>query len=455
MAEQLQSATAPREPTLRPKSMRSPGLDVVRNARVYADGKSLVVRNRRGRERRYPVGDGGIRQAVFFPPANPLGVAMKRPPTRWGVVVFQNSEGHYVLRVPLAQWLPEATDMGTADLSPKDCLSRTGLKQLSDRLGIPLSESPQPWGREVIGSPGGGDYDSAIEVDVPVWNGWARGIGMAGWFISLALFISLGSTSSWGPIFAAGSLFLVPGSDVLVRALAWWRKRGDAPLAGAVVIKPSPESGAGATRRFLETAAVRVLPGDVVLTNTVGEERWYARREAHGIARLVRLTNPKTAALLGVELRDGDGQARVLLPWRWWFAGPDGDRRWSELVAALELPVSDEKYKPASNTRGTDDPDLWYRAHELAGDARKMSSMEGKAARRATSWGESVVGTSEVFLLPLFSALLLAGLFSDRAPAQVAGALSALTVIAVWAPAIAHQLASRLTKDRPPVSETS
>ncbi|MEU6222614.1 hypothetical protein [Streptomyces sp. NPDC047042] len=454
MAEQSKSATAPREPALRPKSMRGPGLDVVRNARVYADGDSLVVRDRRGRERRYPVGDEGIRQAVFFPPANVRGTAMQRPVTRWGVVVFQDAAGRYVLRVPLEQWLPEATVMGTADLSPQDCLSRTGLKQLLDSLGVPLSESPQPWGRDVTAGPGGGDYDSAGETDVPVWNGWARGIGMAGWFIALAFSISLG-IGSWGAIVAAGSLCLVPGSDVVVRVLAWWRNRGDARLAGAVVIRPSPESGADATRRFLETAAVRVLPGDAVLTNTVGEERWYARRGAHGIARLVRLTDPKTGARLGVELRDGEGQARALLPWRWWFAGPEGERRWSALVAALEIPVSDEKFKHASEVRAADGPDLWARAHQLAGDARKMSPMDGKAARRATSWNESVIGGGEVIVIPIFSSLFMAGLFSDRAPAQVAGALSALTVIAVWGPAIAHQLASRLTKDRPQVSETS
>ncbi len=452
MAEQLESTTAPREPVLRPKSMRGPGLDIVRNARVYADGKSLVVRNRRGRERRYSVGDGGIRKAVFFPPANVLGTAMKRPATRWGVVVFQDSEGRYVLRVPLAQWLPEATELGTADLSPQDCLSRTGLRQLSDRLGIPLSESPQPWGREVIESPGGGDYDSAIESDVPVWNGWARGIGIAGWFITLVLAFSVDSIGSLGLVVAAGALFLLPGSDAVVCALAWWRKSRDTRLADAVVITPSPESGAVATRRFLETAAVRVLPGEVVLTNTVGEERWYARRGAHGIAQLVRLTDPKTGARLGVELRDDNRQARVLLPWRWWFAGQDGDRRWAELVAALELPVSDEKFRHASKTGSKDGPDLWYRAHELASDARKMSPMEGKAARRATSWDESVAGGSEVILLPIFSALLLGGLFSDRGPAQVAGVFSALTIVGALGPAIANQLASRLTQDRPHVS---
>ncbi|MDX3747855.1 hypothetical protein [Streptomyces sp. AK08-02] len=379
---------------------------------------------------------------------------MKNPTARWGVVVFQDVDGHYVLRIPLAHWLPEARELGTADLSPQACLSRTGLKQLSDRLGIPLSESPQPWGREVIESPGGGGYDSAGQSDVPVWSGWARGIGMVGWLVALTLSISL-DIGSWGLIVAAASLFLVPGSDVAVRALAWWRIRGDARIADAVVIKPSPESRAGATRRFLETAAVRVLPGDVVLTNTVGEERWYARGGSHGIARLVRLTHPKTGALLGVELRDGEGRARVLLPWRWWFAGPDGDRRWSELVAALGLPVSDEKFKHASKTEGMAGSDFWFRAHELASAARKMSPMEGKAARSATSWSESVAGGSEVILLPMFSALLLAGLFSDRVPAQVAGAFSALTIAAVWGPAIANQLSSRLTQDRPHVSETS
>lgn len=455
MAEQLKSDTAPREPVLRPKSMRGPGLDVVRNARVYADGTSLVVRNRHGRERRYPVGSGGIQKAVFFPPADARGTAMKRPTARWGVVVFQDAEGHYVLKVPLAQWLPEATVTGTADLSPQDCLSRTGLKQLSDSLGIPLSESPKPWGREVMGSPGGGDYDSAGEADVPVWNGWARGIGLVGWLIALVVSFTLEGTGSWGLVVAAGALFLLPASDVVVRALAWWRKRGDARLADAVVITPSPESGAGATRRFLETAAVWVLPGDVVLTNTVGEERWYARRGAHGIARLVRLTDPKTGAYLGVELQDGDGQTRALLPWQWWFAGPDGERRWSELVAVLELPVSDEKFKPAGIAGRTDTPELWYRAHELAGDAGKMSPMEGKAARRATSWNDSVVGGNEVIVVPIFSALLLAGLFSDRAPAQAAGALSALTIVAVLGPAIVHQLTSRIAYDRPRVSETS
>ncbi|MEH0423985.1 hypothetical protein [Streptomyces sp. B21-083] len=446
--------------------MRGPGVDVVRNARVYADGNgadgnglvvgnSLVVRNRHRRERRYPVGDGEIRQAVFFPPADARGTATKRLTARWGVVVFQDAAGHYVLQVPLAQWLPEGPVMGTADLSPQDCLSRTGLNQLCDHLGIPLSESPKPWGREVIESPGGGDHDSASEADVPVWNGWVRGIGMVGWLIALVLSVAVESIGSRGLVVAAAALFLLPASDVVVRVLAWWRERGDTRLADAVVITPTPEPGTGATRRFLDTAAVRVLPGDVVLTNTVGEERWYARRGAHGIARLVRLTDPKTGVHLGVELRDGDGQARVLLPWQWWFAGPDGDRRWAELVAALELPVSDEKFKHASKAGGTDGPDLWYRAHELASDARKMSPMAGKAARRATSWSESVVGGSEVIVLPIFSALLLAGLLSDRAPAQIAGAFSALTIAAVLGPAIANQLTSRLTQDRPHVSETS
>lgn len=82
-------------------------------------------------------------------------------------------------------------------------------------------------------------------------------------------------------------------------------------LRSAVVITPSPESGAGATRRFCERASVRVLPTDVVVTNAIGEESWYARSGPNGIARLMRLTDPRTRAYLGVELRDADGEARA------------------------------------------------------------------------------------------------------------------------------------------------
>jgi hypothetical protein len=448
MAEQSEDEKMLQEPMLRPMGMRFPALDVVRNARVYADGKTLVVQDRRGGEKRYPVGGEGIRGAVFFPPADVWETTMKHPAARWGVLVFVDAEGRYVLQVPLAQWLPEAGVIGTARLRPLDCFSRTGLKQLVDELRIPMTESEKPWGREVFASPGGGRYDWAGSTGHLLWHSWIRGVGIFGWFIALVVAFSMGGGHSWVFLVAAGALFLVPGSDVVVRALASWRTRGDEQLAHARVIAPSPEPGAGATRRFRETAAVRILPRDVVLTNTFGEERWYALGGTHGIARLVRLTHPKTRAYLGIELRDGDGRARGVLPWRWWFAGSVGEQRWAEFVEALQLPVSEEIFRRADTTRHAEDPDRWWEEHELGRDAEKMSPIHGKAVRRATIWHPGK-GGNEPLVIPIFSALLLAGLFSETALARAAGIISALTIVAVLGPPLLHQLTSRLSWDRP------
>ncbi|WP_405817423.1 hypothetical protein OG241_23065 [Streptomyces sp. NBC_01390] len=448
MAEQSKGEKMLPEPVLRPSGMRFPTLDVVRNARVYADEETLVVRDRRGREKRYPIGGEGIRGAIFFPPADVWETTMKHPAARWGVLIFVDAEGRYVLQIPLAQWLPEAGVIGTARLRPLECLSRTGLKQLVDTLGVPMTESETPWGREVFTSPGGGRYDWAGNTGHILWHSWLRGIGIFGWFIALVVAFSGGDGYGWVLLVAAGALFLVPGSDVVVRALAWWRTRGDGQLARACVIAPSPEPGAGATRRFRETAAVRILPGEVVLTNTFGEERWYALGGTHGIARLVRLTHPKTRADLGVELRDGDGRARGLLPWRWWFAGSVGEQHWAELVEAFQLPVSQEAFRPADNPSHADNPDFWREKHELGRDAEKMSPVHGKAVRRATIW-QAGKGGNEPLLIPIFSALLVGGLFAESALGRAVGIVSALTIVAVLGPSVVHQLTSRLFWDRP------
>ncbi|ELP64235.1 hypothetical protein ACKI1I_35085 [Streptomyces turgidiscabies] len=454
MAEQSKGEKMLQEPMLRPAGMRFPALDVVRSARVFADGKTLVVRDRRGGEKRYPVGGEGIRGAVFFPPADIWETTMKHPAARWGVLVFVDADGRYVLQIPLAHWLPEAGVVGTAQLRPMECLSRTGLKQLIDELRVPMTESETPWGREVFASPGGGRYDWAGSTGQLLWHNWVRGIGIFGWFIALVFSFSTGGKHGWGFLVAAIALFLVPGSDVFVCVLAWWRTRGDGRLAHASVITPSPEPGAGATRRFRETATVRILHSDVVLTNTVGDERWYARGGTHGIARLVRLTHPKTRAYLGVELRDGDGKVRGLLPWRWWFAGSAGEQRWAEFVEALPLPVSEEIFRHANNTRHAENPDSWWEKHELGRDAERMAPMYGKVVRRATSWN-AVKGANEKIVIPIFGALLLAGLFSEDGLARVVGIFSALTIAAVLGPVLLDQVTSRFSYDRPDAGEPS
>jgi hypothetical protein len=185
-----------------------------------------------------------------------------------------------------------------------------------------------------------------------------------------------------------------------------------------------------------------VLAQDLVLTNALGQERWLGRAGAHGVARLVRLVDAATGEPLGVEVRDRKGEARALLPWRFWFAGPQGSDGWAALAGALGVPVSDEKYQQLR------DAQPWWQGHQLAGDARKMSPMEGKAARKQTGWYRSVVGANEPVVLPFFSALLLFGLFSDELPGLLAGLLSALTIVLSLGSPTASALVSRISYDR-------
>jgi hypothetical protein len=192
------------------------------------------------------------------------------------------------------------------------------------------------------------------------------------------------------------------------------------------------------------------MPGQVVLTNTVGWERQIGRRGTHGVARLVRLVAADTREPLGVEFRDGNGEVRALIPWRYWFAGPKGPERWAELVAALSVPVTDEEPKTARSAKGrSGNAEPWWKGHLLAADARRMPPMEAKEARAETSWHSSVIGGNELLLIPLFSLLLLAGLFGDDTAWRLAGALSALTIAVELVPPVLSWLISRLSYDRP------
>lgn len=429
------------EPVARPGGMPRYATHVVRRARLYADGRNLVVRDSQRREHRYAVGAGGIRRAVFFPPHDLWEIVQKRPADRWGVLAFKGEDGRDLLHVPLAAWLPEARAIGAMDLKPSKCLSRTGLGELVKTLGIPLEESPQPLTGSGVPDDGWRSTPyRAVHAELPRWHSWARGLGILGWFVGLV--IGFAADLNWAMTAAAGALFLLPGADAAVRIRAWWCNRQHGRLAEAVEIRPSPAAGGGATRRFLCTASVRVLPHDVVLTNAVGEERWLGRVGAYGVVRLVRLVTRTTGEPLGVELRDGAGETRALLPWRFWFAGPQGSDRWMALAAALGVPASDESYEQSS------DAQVWWQGHALSADARKMSPMEAKKARKQTGWYSSVVGSNELLLLPLFSALLVAGLFSDEVPVFLAGVLSALTIVVALGPALMSALFSRFSYDR-------
>ncbi|MFD5648882.1 hypothetical protein [Streptomyces sp. NPDC127039] len=401
----------------------------------------MVVRDARCQERRYAVGADGIERAVFFPPQDVWGIVQSRPADRWGVLVFKDNRGRDILHVPLAEWLPEAENIGALDLRPHDCFGRTGLRQLVETLGLPLEESLEPVTASGVPDDGRGSAPHrSVHAESPRRRGCVKGVALFGWFI--ALVIGIAADLTWAMPVAAGALILLPAGDAVVRVRAWWRNRRHGRLVKNTEIRPSPAAGSGETRRFLRTASLCVSPHDVVLTNTLGEERWIGRAGTHGVARLVRLVDATTGEPLGVEVRDGEDEVRALLPWRFWFAGPQGSDGWRALVGLLGVPVSDEKYGRPK------DAQLWWQDHALAADARKMSPMKAKDARKQSGWHNSVAGTEELVTLPFFSALLLVGLFSDEAPMILAGWLSALTIALVLGPATVSVLVSRLSYDR-------
>ncbi|MEU9521521.1 hypothetical protein [Streptomyces sp. NPDC048224] len=368
-------------------------------------------------------------------------IVQKRPADRWGVLVFKDKSGRDLLHVPLAGWLPEAECVGALDLRPHHCLGRTGLRQLVKTLGIPLEESQEPV--TGAGVPDDGSDDTPyrpVHTGVTRWHGYAKGLAIFGWFI--AVVIGIAADLVWAMPVAAGALCLLPAGDAVVRSRSWWRNKQHRRVAAKTEIRPSPAAGSGATRRFLRTASLRVFPHDVVLTNTLGEERWLGRAGTHGVAHLARLVDAENGEPLGVEVRDQDGEARALLPWRFWFAGSKGSEGWTALAGALGVPVSDEKYQRPEQGQ------LWWQRHALAADARKMSPMEAREVRKRGSWYGSVAGTEEPLTLPFFSALLLVGLFSDEVPMLLAGWLSVLTIALVLGPVVVQALVSRLSYDR-------
>ncbi|MFF5102118.1 hypothetical protein [Streptomyces sp. NPDC000134] len=405
----------------------------------------MVVRDDRLREQRYEAGPGGIHRAVFLPPdGDAWDAATRRPAERWGVLVFRADDGRDLLTAPLADWLPEAGAVGVAELRPSECLGRTGLRDVVAAVGIPLEErahgSRDGTGTGRYDRSRGARPDRASHSELPRWHGRARGIGLLGWFIGMV--VGFASGLDWALTIAAFGLLLVPSADAILRLSAWWRTRRDTTVSVATVIRPAPAAGTETTRRFLRTAVVRVTPREVVLTNTVGEERRLGRTGTHGAARMVSLVAPDTGERLGVEIRDGAGRARALLPYRYWFSGPGGADRWAELAGALGGTATDEEL------RHTNDGDPWWHGHVLAADARRMSPMDARTARTETDWHRAVIGGNELIVVPLMAAVLLAGLFGGTVPEFTAGLLSALTIVATWGPVSVSSLASRLYLDR-------
>lgn len=167
------------EPALRPSARRHPGLDIVRNARIYRDGRELVVRTRDGRERRYATGSGGIERAVHVDEVGPwIDGSMSVPPRpgTWGFVELQDGDGRRVLRIDVEPWLPESPVLGGVR-PDRDfrVLELTGLAALLKDAGIPV-RTVHDREDELVARSGDGNatYASPGRL-LPRWNTLGRG----------------------------------------------------------------------------------------------------------------------------------------------------------------------------------------------------------------------------------------------------------------------------------------
>ncbi len=249
-------------------------------------------------------------------------------------------------------------------------------------------------------------------------------------------------SAPWLLVVASAALLLVAGAAVAVRTAAGAVERRDRP-AGLVRIAPRPPPGAGASVRFCRTAAVRLQQRDVVIVDSLGDERWLPREGAHRVSRLVRVLDNPDRTPLGVELRGPDDQVRAALPWRWWFGGESGQERWTELVGALGCPVDD---------RVVDKGRSWPKDPVAAADAVYLAPLPVKSARRVSRFPDSVLGGAGSLILGLASAFsLAAGLSvvgSRRTVGEVVAVLAGLALCGFVIPLVVHHLSSTLRLDR-------
>ncbi|MEU3460227.1 hypothetical protein ABZ721_09740 [Streptomyces sp. NPDC006733] len=436
------------EPALRPSARRHPGLDVVRNARIHRDGQDLVVRARDGRERRYAIGSGGIERAVHMDAVGPWidgSMAVPPRPGTWGFVELQDADGKLVLRIDVEPWLPESPVLG--GLRPDRgfrILELTGLAALLRDAGVPLHTVHDREDPTVARSGGG----SATYADpgrlLPRWNTLGRGLATAVWFLAFALALfPVGKPPRELWVVMAAAALVMPVLNLAARLQARLRERGAAhPVASRIA--PDPAPGSGASVRFCATAAVRVQERDIVLVDSLGQERWLARSGPHRVAALVRVLDNANGAPLGIEFQGPGGEVRAVLPWDPWFGGPEGEARWTELRGATGRGADDRR-------QGRKQP--WPATAVGQADVGLLTSLPAATARKASRFPASVHGgggTWQAIAMAAFSLLGCVPMIADHPRAGLTGTvLAALALGGTLVPLAAHSLHSHLRLDRP------
>ncbi|WP_329131865.1 hypothetical protein OG552_11415 [Streptomyces sp. NBC_01476] len=439
--ERTIGAAAVPEPALRPAARPAPGLNVLRNSRVYADARGLVVRDRSGAERTYPIGETGIRRAVFTDaPEPPVGGAMTTAsaPGSWGRLEFRTEQGHCLLRLELADCLPESAAYAGSPPSGERLLALTGAAGLLAASRLPLTTVRQP-----DPAPSAPGADRAPGRMLPRWNTLGRGVAVAVWFVAFAVAIlPVDHPPVAARVVAAGAALLLPLLTLAARALAADRERAATGQAatgpGAVRIAPVPAAGAGMTVRWVRAAAVRVQERDLVLVDQRGQERWLPRRGPHRVATLVRVAPPGSREPSGVEILDAQGELRGALPWASWFGGPGGAARFGELADAAGLPVGERSEEG-------------WPQHPVALHDTLVPVLSGRTVRRATRFPDSRSGGAGTWTAAgaAAAALVLNALTDAHPTARALGAaLAAGALAGTLVPLAAHHLHGLLRLDR-------
>ncbi|MFD4985925.1 hypothetical protein [Streptomyces sp. NPDC058374] len=439
----------PAEPALRPVATSGPGVEISVWARLFFDGKALVLRSRgffgQRREVRYPLsGPRGVSRALLIIPD-----AETTDPGNPGVgeVRFLDPAGRPVARLPINRWLSP----GGRRLPIEEQVRRSGVYALLEAAGIPVEPASQAdraapresWWRELLLALDPGPT-------LPWWYQALRVVAGCVWFLAFSVVLFSDTALPGWVLLAAVTAFVAPVARLVIRGVTALRNRSAARLDPPPLIEVSPCPGPpdpGAehtvpTRRFTSRAALRVYPGELSVVDPYGAD---VRRPLNGPAApraLIRVV-AADGTPVGVHLRYASGADEPVVAWADWFGGPGGDQAWHRFRKAVKLPCEDHKV----SAKALSGPSL------IRGPGAVIPSPDPKQARRAALFPPSAAGVSSTAVTGLGSYLSvqMATTVVDDAPgiARLAVLLGLSGLLLQFAPWCWHHLRSRLYFERP------
>ena len=450
-----QSARVATGPVLRPAATRRPAVDVARRARLSCDSRGLLFTDRYGTVHHYPVGRDGIAKAVLLRTPSPASWGHGGPPVpgSMGRLQLQDSDGRLVLRLDADDWVPESGSLLFSATDGLHLLEHSGLAELLNVCRIPLEtvrDPEHPLLARVSWREAGRTYLRPGRL-MPNWYLYTRRIALPLWILGFCVATLTGLSPAWMPVAMAAGGALWALNYMALNLWGSWRDRRTRPGVQAR-IGPAPAADAGATVRFVSTAAVRVQDDDIVIVSGTGEERWLPRSGPYAVKELARVVDGGRP--IRAELRGLGGTVRAALPWQAWFGGPGGREQWQALVTAVGLPARDEQFDDGTKRKSKRRTDETRTRDTLAkADAFHLAPHTPKSARQQVQIPEGplrVRAVNGLFLgvLGVMMGAMVISAIGEPALGWTTIALGCLT-LAADVPKLARHLASRLWLDRP------